>query len=813
MSWWQDARVGCRLLRHSPGFALVTILTLGLALGANTTVFSVVHQVLLASLPVEQPERLAVLTRSNAAEGGITRFSQLFFRRLEAERDVVAGVLCRAGGLERVTVGTDAGGEPALGELVSGSFFEVLGVRPHVGRLISVRDDVVPGGHPVVVLSYRYWQRQFASDPSVVGRTIRVTGVPMTVIGVSARGFDGLDPGQPVDLRVPLAMVAEVRAGSRTVDRRGPAEMNIIVRLGDASAQQAAAALTARFRQFLADTAPPSSGDRASRDSERIDLAPAARGFGSTRRQYEMSLQVLMVITSVLLVVACLNIANLLMARASSRAREFAIRRAVGAGSGRLVRQLLIESVMLSSCGVVLGALLAFPGSKLLIRLMMSTGTASYLTIEANSSIVVFHFATALLLVAIFALAPALMTRRSNLTHHLRDASRGTSGIGGRRVLLAAQIALSMVVLVGATLFVRTVHALRSTDPGFRTDGLLMLALSPKNAGHADDRVLPFFQAFRERVSALPGVSAVTYSQVRPLMNVTWRTAVVTSSCCLPDDARPYRNVVGPHYFGTMGIPVVAGRDFNDGDTAKAPKVAIVNESFARLLGAARDAIGTRIGVTSAEHTIVGVVKDAKYSHIREAAPATWYVPYEQYAATKYLDMFVRTSGDPEVSRESVRAAIASVDRSVALFEVRTLDAHIDNLLVVERTIASLATLFGLSGAALAALGVYGILAFHLGQRRREIGIRTALGARPSTIIGMVAGDISPVIVGGVVIGAVAASALARSAATLLYGVAPLDAVSVATATGLMTLLAAGAAAIPARRASRLDPVQALSES
>jgi predicted permease len=800
---WRDLRYGCRLLARNPAFALVAVTTLGLALGANTAVFSLVHKVLIAYLPVQDPERLVVLSRSNLEQAGITRFAYPLFRELESERDIFDGILCR-GGSERVTVGTDAGGEPATGELISGSYFEVLGVRPHIGRLIARTDDVTPGAHPVVVLSHRYWQRHFSGDPAVVGRTLRLSGYPMTVVGVSPPGFDGLDPGQAVDLRVPIAMQAELRRAPSSLGQRRVAELTIVGRLRPGvRVEDARHALSARLRRYLDD----------GNASERLDLLPAAGGIGLTRRQYETSLRVLMVITASVLVVACLNVANLLLARASTRAHEFAVRLAVGAGSGRLVRQLLIENVVLSLVAATLGALLAYPGTQVLIRLMSIGGSAVQLNVKPHGAVLVFHVATTAASVALFGLFPAVASRRRSLTPDLKATVAGRSSVMGRRLFVGVQVALSVVVLVGALLFLRTVHALRTADMGFRADHLLMLALSPKNAGQSDAQVLPFFRDVRERVNALPGVTAATYGMVRPVSNASWRTPVVMSGCCPQNAARAARNVVGPEYFETLEIPRIAGRDFTEQDRADAPKVAIVNESFARLYGPGRDPIGTKIGVERPEYTVVGVVKDAKYAHVRETPPPVWYVPYEQQPNVKYLDLYVRTGGDPERMKESVRAAIASIDRSVAMFDVWTLSDQIDDLLVAERTVAALATFFGFTAAVLAALGVYGILAFLVTQRRREIGIRMALGARPAAIVRMVTRDAGPAVGCGLVAGAVLAAALGRYTASLLYGVTPLDVFSLAGGVLVMAALAALAASLPARRASRVDPVQALRES
>ncbi|MGH9938485.1 MAG: ADOP family duplicated permease, partial [Blastocatellia bacterium] len=623
---WQDLRFGARLLRKNPGFTLAAILTLGLGVGANTAVFSLVHKVLIAYLPVAEPERLVVISQSNLAESGATGFAHLFFRELEAERGIFDGVLCR-GGSERVTLGTEAGGEPAIGELVSGSFFEVLGVKPHAGRLLAPSDDVAPGAHPVVVLSYRYWQRRFGGDPSIVGATLRLSGYPMTVIGVTPPGFDGLDPGQATDLRVPLAMQAQLRQAPATLNQRGARELNIVGRLKrGVSVEQAQQGVSARLRRYLDEGEPAPEQNRRLRESERVELLPAATGFGKTRRQFQAALRTLMAITTAVLLITCLNLANLLLAKSAAREYEFAVRRALGAGPWRLARQLLTESLLLALCGAALGLLLAYPGAALLMSLVSGSESSLKLETEPNVTALLFHLGTAALCGILFGLAPALDARRQSLIPGLKR-----DGGSGRTFLVSAQVALAVVVLVGAGLFVRTVYALRTTDLGFRADRLLAIALSPKNAGRSDAEVAPFFRAVRERVSALPGVEGATFSQLRALSGNSWRTGIAVEGVEPVSNApQPSRNVIGPGYFRAFGIPLIAGRDFTTADDATAPKVAIVNESFASFYFAGQNPLGRKIGVARPEYIIVGVARDAKYAHVRETPQKFWYVPYEQ---------------------------------------------------------------------------------------------------------------------------------------------------------------------------------------
>jgi predicted permease len=812
---FQDLRFGVRMLLKHKAFTIVAVLTLALGIGANTAVFSLVNKILLAYLPVEEPERLMVISRSNLEQSGLTVFPHLFFRELEAEGDIFDGVLCR-GGAERVTLGTEEGGEPAVGELVSGSFFEVLGVRPHLGRLLNPSDDLTPGAHPVVVLSYRYWQRRFGGDPSVVGSTLRLTGYPMTVIGVSPQGFDGLDPGQVTDLRVPLAMQSELRGAARaqasTPNHRGAWELNIVARLKrGVSVEQAQQVVSNRLRRYLDEGEPVSEQNRRVRESERAELQGGATGFGKTRQQFQRALQVLLAMTTMVLLIACFNLANLLLAKSATRRQEFAIRLAVGARPWRLIRQLLTESLLLSLGGAVLGAIIAWQGAAMLVKLMSGAEASIRLEAGTDVSVLLFHLGTSVTCGILFGLAPALEARRQSLIPGLKGSTKGAPKMTGRKILVIAQVALSVVVLVGAGLFLRTIYALQTIDLGFRPDHLLAVALSPKNAGRSDAEVLPFFRAVRDRVSQLPGVEGVTFSQVRALSGNSWRTGVTVEGFeTVADTAQPSRNVVGPDYFRTLGIALVAGRDFTEGDNATAAKVAVVNESFARFYFAGQEPLGRKIGIARPEYTIVGVAKDGKYAHLREATQRFWYVPYEQHPNAKYLDLYVRTTKDPESMAPGIQAAIASVDKSVALFNMRSQQAQIEELLVAERLLARLATFFGATAAGLAALGLYAVLAFLVTEQRKELGIRLALGAQPLEILKMILGRGMKITLSGVLIGLLAALAVTRLMAGLLFEVRAADPLTFILVAGLLTGVAFLACYLPARRAARVDPMIAL---
>lgn len=808
----QDVRYGARALRRNPGFTAAAVLTLALGIGANTAVFSLMHHLLLAPLPVQAPDELVVIERQNLLRPEGPAFPYLFFQRLGTETEVFAGLLARTRGIERVTVGTEMGGEPARGELVSGNYFDVLGVQPYLGRLLSAADDVTPGGHPVVVLSHRYWLRRFPGDTTVIGTTIRLTGHPMTVIGVSPPGFNGLDPNQDVDLRVPLAMQAELRGGRSNPNQRSGADLQLVGRLAPAAGiAQAEAFAATKWRQFIEAETPAAGRNGPVLAAERIELRGAATGYGQTRQKFQPALNTLMAITVAVLLVACLNLASLLLARSAARQPEFALRLALGAAPGRLLRQLLAEGLLLALGGAMLGGLLAMPGARGLWLIMSGQGTALDLPAGPTSAVLLGLAAAATLCGVIFGLAPAWQIRRLTLAPGLKSGHRSAPTMRGRSVLVCAQVAASVIVLTGAGLFLQTVYALRSTNPGFEVKQLLLIALSPKNAGRTDAEAQAFFREVRERVGVLPGVTGTTYAMVRALTGVDTPAAVAIEGASLPENAPlPSRNVVGPDYFRTFGIPLSEGRDFTAGDVAGAPKVAVVNEKFAQLYFPGQNPLGRKIGSANPEYTIVGVAKDVRQAHLREPEAPRWYVAYGQFPASKYLDLCVRTSGNPEAMQRMIQAAIAEVDPGVALFEVRTQEAQLAQLFVTERTLATLASFFGVIVVLLAVVGLYGLLAYFVTQQRREFGIRLALGARPGVVLQSVLQQGLRLTLIGIIIGVPVALTVTRLMSNLLFGVTAADPATIAVVILVVLGGAAAACWLPARRAAKVDPMVAL---
>jgi predicted permease len=803
----RDLRYAVFSFRRSPAFALVATATLGLAIGVNTAAFGLLHRAVLAPLPVADPSRLRLVAAVSSDRETLT-FSRAFHREVTSEASLFEGLLFR-GGQERVTVGLPGGGDAAVGELVSGNFFEVLGVPAHIGRLLASEDDVADGNHPVVVLTHRYWLSQFGGDPTVVGRTVRLTGLPFTVIGVSAPGFEGLDPGVAVDLRVPASMRAQLRglAPSSSAPRDAP-EFNLVARLKAGVPERAAAERLTALRQRLQATNPPPESARAAATAERIVLRSAAHGFGRTRDEFETPLWAVFGMTAAILVIACLNLANLLLARSSARSQEFAVRLSLGAGEARLGRQLMTECGLLGLFGGVLGLAAAWILGRILARALSAGAPTALLTPQLSLTVLCFHVSVTLLCCLFLGLILARGVHGVDLLVRLKGAPASDSGrFTGRIASVAVQVALSMIILVGAGLFVRTLQSLRSSSLGFRADHLVVVALSPRNAGLSDEEARTFFREAQSRARAVPGVSEASLSMVRLMSGSAWNASFVADDDSQGPPRRAARNAVGAGYFRTLDIPLVGGRDFVSGDDREAPKVAIVNESFARNFFPGRDPLGRKIGVATADATIVGVVRDTRYDRIRNEPPAMWFVPYEQHAGAKYLDLNVRTSVPPESVVAALREALASIDPRVALFNLRTQDAQIDEGLVTERMLASLATFFGGVAASLAALGLYGVLSLLVVSKRKEIGIRMAIGALPAVAARDITRATLRWIAAGILLGAIVATGLATSVRSLLFGIEPLDPVSVVIGALIMAALAALGVALPARRAAAIDPL------
>jgi predicted permease len=842
----QDLRYAGRMLLKSPGFAAVASLSLALGIGANTAIFTLINAVLFKMLPVERPEELVQMNwaakdhpsvvqstwGSNFREPGrhwSTSFSYPAFEEIRKRSQAFTRVFGFASP-GRMTVGIDGVSVLADGQGVSAEYFSGLGVRPVAGRTFSAADDVA-GAPPVAVISYGFWQRRFGGDPSVVGKTITVNNVPVAVVGVTPPEFFGVSPGSAIEISVPLAALPQL------APRFVPGEsfssptrwwVLVMARLAPGVTQQQAQATTDVIFQQVAT--PEGFKPRAGQPLVLpwLELRPASHGLDSLRRQYSTPLFILMGVVGLVLLIACANVANLLLARAAARRREIAVRLSLGTTRRRLVRQLLTESALLALLGSGLGLALAFWGSRLLVGLLTRGDTRLLLDLSLDGRVLLFTVAASSLTVLLFGLVPALRATRVDVMPVLRESAGGQAGgrlrMGLANGLVVSQVALSLVLLAGAGLFVRTLVNLKTQDAGFARENLLLFGLDPTQAGYRGPRLASFYEQARERILALPGVQGVTLTLV-PLLSGAGRTGgIVTDRPSAPTGpARPATLsarilTVGPQFLETMRMPLVFGRDLGPRDDESAPKVAIVNQTLARRYYGSENVVGRRFGWgrgASPDVEIVGVVRDARYESLRRQIEPTVYVPMRQEGdALGSLTFVVRGGADPRPLIPAIRAAVEALDRSVPLYNVKTQEQQIDELLLQERLFAKLTTFFGVLALLLACVGLYGILAYAVAKRTGEIGIRVALGAERKHIVSMILRETLVLIGVGSVFGMPAAWAVGRATESvisgLLFGLHAGDAATIIGAAAVMALAAALAGFLPARRASSVDPMVAL---
>lgn len=819
----KDLLYALRLLANAPGFTATAVLSLALGVGANTAIFGLVKQIIFDLLPVRDPYEIVSLSKtSNRLPEPNNSFSNPFLRDLQAARDTpFEGFVGfgQAGG--RIAMMADSSAEPVAVEFVSGNFFDLLGIRPAVGRLLTSSDDETPAGHPVAVLSHNFWRRRFASDESVLNTTIRLNNHSFTVIGVSARGFDGLEPGSSPDVRVPINMATELVQfpGPSALSNRGSRWIRIFGRLKPGIVHRRAA--EALMPILLRDHDSDPGRSRWTEEwkgvlaSERLHVTPAAQGNAGQRREYERAIWVLTAMAAAVLLLACVNIAHLLLARTSARAHEFSVRLAVGAGRFRLIRQLLTESILVGLLGGGAALFVAYGLGQLLFVLVISDRSHSTLNVTPDRILLTFNFAVALIASIAFGLAPALQSSRSTLPRNLKGShSEHIRDLTGRKILVSVQVATSLVLLAGAGLFIRSLNNLSGINVGFRTGKLLQVTLNP--SGYAPERLASFYTQVAEQVRSVPGVQAATFGRQRLIAGAGWRSGIVVPGFTSPpNDIGPFRDAIGSGYFSALGIPLIGGREFTDADTGSTPKTAIVNQAFAEFYFGNQNPLGKLIGPGGGkpEYTVVGVAQNAKYRDMRETPARFWYVPYAQLGdqgSFSDLTLFVRTSSNPNAMGNSLRAAIAHVDRNVALFDTKTLDAQVADNLRLERALATLSVFFGTVAAALAGAGLFGVLAYSVAQRKREIGIRIAIGARPAeaawTVVRGVAFFVFVGLAGGIAI-ALGMGSIIRG---LLFGLPPNDPLTFGIAALAILAIGTLAAWLPATQAARIQPASAL---
>jgi predicted permease len=811
---FQDVRYALRMLRRSPGFTTVAVLSLALGIGANTAIFSLLDAVLLKMLPIQKPEELEVIGL-RGRQGGAA-FSYPAFRHLRDHNEVFAGMFART--TVPVTVVTTGSSERATAELVSGTFFSILGARPVLGRLFTNEDDRTPLAHPVAVLSYNFWQRSLGRDPNAVGKTIRIDNHPFNVVGVTQRGFFGVEVGSSPDIWVPMMMQPQIFSSQPGFDDPHWGWLDIVARrkpgIGEATAQ---AGLDVTFQQMLQDAEIASFYGKTleSRDVH-IGLLPGGKGMSRLREQFESPLVILMAVVGIVLLIACANIANLLLARASARSKEIGVRLALGAGRIRLLRQLLTESLLLGLLGGALGLVLALWGTRLLLTFLPGGRVPLSLEIAVDARLLCFGFAISILTGILFGLVPALQATKSGVTPALKN-ERSTPAqslfrFGFGKLLVVAQVALSLMLLVGAGLFIRTLQNVKAIDAGVRVENVLLASMDPALNGYTPPQVKSFYQQILERIKALPGVNSVGFAQA-PLLsgNYSMVGLRVPGRPDPPHGRTILVNDITPNFLETAGIAIVAGRDFRRNDTPTSPAVAIINEAAARYFFGDESPVGKHARVGRQDVEIVGVAKDSKYRSVREETPRTAFLDFDQeQRPNSDRTLYVRTARDPIQTAAAVRHEVQALDKDLPLFNVKTFARQRDESLAEERLVATLSGFFSSLALLLACIGLYGVMAYGVVRRTREIGIRMSLGAQRPTMLWMMFRETLLLVFVGIAIGIPAVLGVARLIRNQLFGVTPTDAGTLAVATLILLGVALLAGYIPALRAARVDPMVAL---
>lgn len=817
-----DIRYALRMLAKSPGFGFVVVLTLALGIGANAAIFSLTDKVLLQSLPVERPDELIVVSSYRPSQpGSEDSFSYPMYQDLRDQNTVLSGVIARGGAQMNVSYADQT--ERVRGELVSGNFFQVLGVRPWVGRLFTQEDDVTPGGHPLAVLSYAFWNRRFAKDPKIVGRTILVNEHALTVIGVTPPGFYGLNLSNDPDVRVPLMMtpVFNPTPATRLQSRRHQWLTLMARRKSEVSPVQMQAAMDVLYHQLREKEAQQLPADFTAYDREqflsrKLGLQSGAQGFQSVQKEMRVSLLLLFGATFIVLLILCANLANLMMARATIRAQEIAVRLALGAGRLRLLRQWLTEGLVLSLLGGLVGVFVALWVKVGLLR-FIPTDVRANLDVPFGWRLYGFILGVAFLVGIAFSLAPAIQAARYSFTPGLRTESRSFTSTGKllslRSGLILAQVALSLPLLVSAALLIRTLQNLRSFDPGFVKENVLLASLNPSLNGYTPEKSHQLYDELLTQTRALPGVAAVSLASDSPISGGWDQNTVEVEGYIPRQDENMSCDVtyVSTDYFKVLGIPLVAGRDFNEQDRIGSPKVALVNEKMAHYFFGNSSPLGKRISIDDKlDTTIVGVVKDATYVNLRKDLRRHFYTPTMQLPRLFDLALHVKTSVDPAVVAEQLRGEIRSLDPHLPLYNVKTLEGEINESLTQERLVTWLSAAFGILATLLTALGLYGVLTFSVARRTREIGIRVALGAQRRDVFKLIMIQGMILVMAGIVLGVGGSLALAKVLETLLFGVKAKSIMTLAGVSGGLLLVALVACYLPARRATKVNPLEAL---
>ncbi len=811
----QDLRYAIRALRATPAFTAVAILSLALGIGANTAIFSLINSLILKSLPVRHPEQLLQITR-----GKDDGYTNPIWEQLRDRQDIFSGIFAYGGGSFNLSEGGEA--RYVDSSYVGGQFFDTLGLHPILGRTLTPADDKrgCPG---TAVLSHAFWQTEYAGRPDVIGKNISLDSHPFQILGVIDQGFHGVQVGSAIDIYVPICTEKIIRGEYSSLDKRGNWWLEIIGRPKPGISQ---AQVTARLKTLAPEifkaTVPPNwkADQQVDYLKHTLEAVPVANGISYIRTKYQRALTILMVITGLVLLIACANVANLLLARSAGRQREIAIRMALGLGRGRLMRQLLTESLVLSLTGAALGILFALWGARLLVRFLSSYNNQVFLDLTIDARVLAFTAAVAILTGLLFGLAPAWRGTRVDPQSAMRANARGIiegSKFGLGKALVVFQVALSLLLVVGAGLMLSTFFKLETLDAGFDREHILLTHVDLRNGHYAPEQRAAAFQEILEHLRALPGVLSASSSEMTSVSGSYWNEDLQIEGYTSkgPEDTLVYFNRVSEHFFDTVGPALIAGRDFNAHDTLQSPKVAIVNQTMAKRYFAGQNPIGKRYRVEEGNKLsepveIIGIVKDAKYGTLREDILPTGYVPVSQEKAFTSRTFELRAAV-PLALVPSVKSAVAQIDPGISL-EFTTLAAQVDESLSRERLLATLSGFFGALALLLATIGLYGVMSYNVARRRNEIGIRMALGAEQQRVLTMVLREVAILIGAGLTIGLIAALATTRFIASFLYGIKSTDPLTLSIAAGVLAIVAAIAGYLPARQASRLDPMVALRE-
>ena len=821
-----------RSIRKNPLVTTIAVLSLALGIGANTAIFSLLDQLLLRMLPVEDPQQLVQLAprgREIGSTWGPDRMSYPMYRDFRDKAEPFSGVFA----WYATSASLSEGGRTELirSEMVTGDYFHVLGVTTAIGRPFTPEDDETPGAEPFAMLTYDFWRFRFGGDRGVIGKTIHLNGHAMTVIGVSARGFHGLEIGEAPQIFVPMMMqqqiAPQIGAGAPRpgLELRRSRWINVFARLKPGFAiEQAQAAVAPLFRQIIEMEVKEVPFQNAAENTRkefltsRMEVFSGSTGRSALRRGFTAPLYVLMAITGLVLLIACANVAGLLIARATARQKEIAVRLALGARRTQIVGQLMVESLLLSAIAAAAGLGLGVLINRALLQFLSAGVSQLTITAALDARVLVFSLAIAFVTAFVFGLAPALQATRPHVSATLKNEAGNIFGGRGhariRKALVIAQVSISLLLLIASSLFVRSLSKLHELDPGFQKERLIAFGIDPTLNGYTPERTNLLYHDMLGRLRTLPGVNAAGQAVQRILAGNEWRNGITVEGYAVePGEAVfAHFNMVSPGYFETLRIPLLAGRDFDERDTIFPARACIVNEAFVRKYFPDGRAVGRHVGMgnnpgTPTNIEIVGVVRDTKYDKLRGETPTQMFVPL---AIARGTVVYVRTTGDPAALFSTVRSTLREMDENLPLIAMRTMEEQVDQSLVTERMIATLSSAFGSVATLLALIGLYGVMAFTVARRAREIGIRVSLGAQSSNVLGMMMREVVMVMLIGIAIAIPAYLALARYIRSQLYGIESNDPLYIAAAALFLLAIGLIAGYIPSRRALRIDPIRVL---